>query len=140
MKFPYLKQPSFLRPQDRWLARPIIPVRLIYENNSINVAALIDSGADFCLFNAEIGRRLGIPIEQGRPLEFFGIAKLPIKVYLHPIKLQVIGMDSPIEISIAFTQSEGVGAILGQEGFFNAYKIKFEKSHNVIEIKPIRKK
>lgn len=140
MKFPYLKQPNLLRPQEPWFARPIIPVRLIYNNNILNIAALIDSGADFCLFNAEIGRRLGVTIEEGRLLKFFGIAKTPIEVYLYPIKLQVIGIDHIINIPVGFTESPGATAILGQEGFFDAYRIKFERDHNIIEITPVKKK
>lgn len=85
MKFPYLKQPNLLNPQAPWIARPILPVRLSYKNNFLNIAALIDSGADFCLFNAEIGKRLGIPIKEGRLLNFFGITRIPVEVYLHKV-------------------------------------------------------
>ncbi len=140
MKFPYLKQPNLLKPQAPWIARPIIPVKLSYERNSLNVAALIDSGADFCIFNTEIGERLGIPIKEGETLDFFGITKIPVKVYLHKIKLQVLGIDHLIEISAGFTEASGVVAILGQEGFFDNFRIKFEKDHNVIEITPVKKK
>jgi hypothetical protein len=39
-----------------------------------------------------------------------------------------------IEIEAGFVDSPSVSAILGQEGFFDAFKIKFEKDHNIIEI------
>ena len=139
MKFPYLKQPNLLNPQEPWISRPIIPVRVSRKNNSLNISALIDSGADFCLFHSEIGRGLGLEIEKGKPLKFFGIEGSPINAYLHLIEFQIIGIDRSVIIPVAFTESPGVVAILGQLGFFDNFRIKFEKDHNIIEIMSIRK-
>jgi len=138
MRFPYVKQPNFLRPQEPWFARPIIPIRLTYKNNSLNISALIDSGADFCLFNAEIGRRLGIQIGSGKLHKFFGIEGSPIDTYFHSVKLQVIGIDHFIITPAAFTESRGVVAVLGQVGFFDNFRVKFERDRNVIEINPVK--
>lgn len=43
-------------------------------------------------------------------------------------------MNSEIEIIAGFVSSSGVAAILGQDGFFDAFRIKFERDHNIIEI------
>lgn len=37
-----------------------------------------------------------------------------------------------------FVDSNGVAAILGQEGFFNEFRIKFERDRGIIEINPVR--
>jgi len=48
-------------------------------------------------------------------------------------------MNEEVEILVGFIDSNGVAAILGQDGFFDAYKIKFEKDHGIIEITPVKK-
>jgi predicted aspartyl protease len=137
MKFPYIKTPQS-DPRKKWISRPIIPVTLFGPKGDIRVDALIDSGADKCLFNAEIGREIGLEIEKGEKEIFSGIEGGKIIAYLHKIKLQIIGIDMTIEIEAGFTDALGVIAILGQDGFFDAFKIKFEKDHDVIEITPVK--
>jgi len=138
MKFPYLKTPR-ADPRKKWISRPIIPIILFGTKGSVSIDALIDSGADRCLFNAEIGREIGLDIKTGEKEIFSGIEGGQIIAYLHKIQLKIIGIEKRIEITAGFTDAPGVFAILGQEGFFDAFRIKFEKDHNIIEITPIEK-
>jgi hypothetical protein len=68
-----------------------------------------------------------------------GIEGGRLVAYIHKIKLQVVGIENIIEIEAGFVDSPAADAILGQGGFFDAFKIKFEKDHNIIEITPSRK-
>jgi len=138
MKFPYLKFPPY-NPTLKWISRPLIPIILIGPTGSWEGHGLIDSGADRCLFNSEIAKQIGINISQGSTENFSGIEGGNLKASLHKVKLQVIGMSEEIEITAGFVTSPGVAAILGQDGFFDAYKIKFEKDHGIIEVIPNRK-
>jgi hypothetical protein len=52
----------------------------------------------------------------------------------------VIGAPAPIEMEIGFTESKGVGALLGQTGFFDAYHIRFEKSKERFELLPVKER
>lgn len=46
MKFRYKKYgPGILR--------PIIPIEIIYQNRSVGYEVLVDSGADFCIFDSQ---------------------------------------------------------------------------------------
>lgn len=139
MKFDYVKQPNFLNPEKPWISRPLIPVRLSYQSKSLNVYALIDSGADASLFHSSIAKELGINFISGRKEKFFGISGDNIDVYFHKITLQIIGAAESIEIESGFTDSKGVGAILGQAGFFENYHIKFERDKERLEIIPVKK-
>jgi hypothetical protein len=56
-----------------------------------------------------------------------GIEGLRSPVWIHNITLQIIGSDEKILVEAGFTKSTGVFAILGQEGFFDNYRVKFEK-------------
>jgi len=44
-----------------------------------------------------------------------------------------------VEIPICFVESPTVSLLLGQEGFFDKYRIKFEKDHDTFEIIPVGK-
>ena len=139
MKFPYIKTPS-ADPRKKWASRPMIQIMLFGPSGSITVWALIDSGADKCLFHSALGKEIGLVIEKGEKEDFSGIEGEKITAYLHQIQLQVVGIDEKAEIAAGFTDAKGVFAILGQEGFFDAFRIKFEKNHNAIEINPVNKK
>lgn len=139
MKFPYLKIPRE-DSRKKWIARPIIPITLFGPKGSVNVDALIDSGADRCLFSAELGREIGLELEKGEKEIFSGIEGGEVEAFLHKIQLQIMGIEKKIEIIAGFTAAPGVFAILGQDGFFDAFRIKFEKDHNIIEITPVREK
>ncbi|MBI5400829.1 MAG: hypothetical protein HZB12_01805 [Candidatus Yonathbacteria bacterium] len=56
MKFRYAKYGQTLR--------PVIPVKLRNGDNEIGYEVLVDSGADMCLFDAEIGEAIGIDIKK----------------------------------------------------------------------------
>lgn len=64
MKFDYFKLPLSKRSDffGHSVLKPIIPVQVSNGKNKLEYAALIDSGADFCIFDAEIGECLGLDI------------------------------------------------------------------------------
>ena len=53
------------------LLKPIIPITLEVGERSLRYPALIDSGADFCIFEAQLGEYLGLDVESGER-EYFG--------------------------------------------------------------------
>ena len=65
MKFPYAKYGKVLR--------PVIPVKLRNNGKEIEYHVLVDSGADMCLFDAEIGEAIGIDIKKGILKTVFGV-------------------------------------------------------------------
>jgi len=66
MKFPYLKLSLPQRSEffESTILKPIIPLKISVEGEELRYAALIDSGADFCIFDAEIGEYLGKYIDE----------------------------------------------------------------------------
>jgi len=116
--------------------RPIIPIGLLFNGRSVRYEALIDSGADFNIFNAEIGEILGININSGKKIKFSGIAGKPFEVYIHNLILEVGGWQYKIKAGFSYEISPYGFGILGQRGFFNLFKIKFVFSKGIIEIIP----
>ncbi|OGE64761.1 hypothetical protein A3I48_00015 [Candidatus Daviesbacteria bacterium RIFCSPLOWO2_02_FULL_36_7] len=138
MKFPYLKLPS-RNPKLKWISRPYIPIRLIGSNGIWEGYGLIDSGADRSLFNTQIAEKIGLNLNEVATEDFSGIEGGGIEAKLHKLRLQVIGMDNDIEIVAGFVESSGVAVILGQDGFFDAFRIKFERDHGTFEITPVKR-
>jgi len=139
MKFKYLKQQTS-DPAQPWVLRPYIPIRLFYKQKSVSVFALVDSGADESVFHVSIGKLIGIDIPKGRKKRFFGISGAGIDGYVHRIRLQIVGAPASIELDVGFLDAPGVDAILGQVGFFDHYRIKFERDKEQIEIVPIKRR
>ena len=53
---------------------------------------------------------------------------------MHPIELQIQDFRERVEIEVGFTESDGVHAILGQAGFFENFKVCFERYRWRIEV------
>jgi hypothetical protein len=114
--------------------RPVIPVYLHANNNLFGYEALIDSGADFNIFHAEIGRYLGLEIESGRPVKFGGIkGTTPALGYFHKVDLEL--GESKYKCEVAFSDqiaNYGYG-VLGQVGFFDHFRIEFNFKEELIK-------
>ncbi len=139
MKFQYAKIPTS-DPRRQWISRPMLPIVVIHGARSTAVSALIDSGADRSLFHVSIGDEIEIPREAGEEEVFGGIEGGVVRAELHRVKIEIVGMEGAVEFVAGFTGAPGVSAILGQDGFFDQYRIKFEKDHDAFEVTPVRKK
>jgi hypothetical protein len=140
MVFPYQKvKPADSKPTDPWVLLPLLKIRLSHSHETIQLDALIDSGANVSLFNVAVAQALGIDTEKGLKQEFFGISGDGIEAYFHTVRLQIVGAKDTIDLAVGFTHSPGVGALLGQADFFQHHRVKFERYKERIEIKPASK-
>lgn len=133
MKFVYKK---FKLTDSTELLKPIIPIGLLFNRRLIRYESLIDSGADFNIFNAEVGELLGIDIRSGKKVKFSGIAGNPFEVYLHNLILEIGGWQYKIVAGFSYEISPYGFGILGQKGFFNLFRVKFVFSKGIIEVTP----
>src|SRR3990172_2418803 len=137
MKFPYLKIPLFAIPERQFIFKPVIPLKLINEQNKskmINLHGLIDSGADATILSAEYGEAIGLEVKVGKAEKFSGVGGGEIAVYFHEVVFNVGGYEWTAEVG--FTYDKGVVAILGQVGFFEKFRIVFYYPKKTIEITP----
>jgi hypothetical protein len=132
MKFPYKKYSA-------QVIRPVIPIQVRYGENTAKYEVLVDSGADMCLFDAEMGELLGIDVEQGRAHTVTGVTANPQKYYMHPVTISVGGWEYKIQAGFMphFTSEYG---IVGQIGFFEQFTVKFTYRKGEVEIKPLEEK
>ncbi len=92
-----------------------------------------------CLFDAEIGEAIGLDIEKGKKDTVRGVGGKTSVYYWHKIKIEVGGWE--YEINAGFmprvTGSGGMPyGLVGQNGFFEFFKVTFDRSKAEIELKP----
>lgn len=136
MKYKYTS--FYIENHPKAIKRPMIEIEVFGRNNSKTFDALIDSGADLSLFNFEIAEVLDIDLTNAKPANFTGIAGSVDGYRVNNLKLKVDGFSETIEIPACFVDSPSVGILLGQYGFFDLHRIKFEKDHDTFEVSFIK--
>jgi len=142
MKFDYFKLPLPQRSDffGTTILKSIIPIKVSSKNNTIQYAALIDSGADFCIFDAEIGEYLGLDIRSGIKEIFGGIQERGgAEAFLHEVVLNIGGWDYKTTVGFSYDIAKHGFGILGQKGFFDIFVVKFDLLKEQIELNERRK-
>ncbi|MBI2597438.1 hypothetical protein HYW41_04735 [Candidatus Daviesbacteria bacterium] len=138
MKFKYRRFDLF-PPSDffgKFILKPIITIKISRAGMVVKYAALIDSGADFCIFDAGIGEYLELDVRSGIEVGFGGIQNAPVaKAYLHQVNLEIGGVQFKTDIGFSYDISDRGYGIFGQKGFFNKFIVKFDLEKEEIEIK-----
>lgn len=57
MKFAYKKVPRSSNPADPWVSKPYLTIRLSAASKTVQLDALIDSGAEASLFHSSIAKK-----------------------------------------------------------------------------------
>ena len=138
MKFKYRKVfvgPSLAFPQREFVLRPVIPISLIYKKKSLRYEALIDSGSDYILFPAVLGKKLGINIESGKKESVSGVSGPALNIYFHQLVVEIGSYKFKVYAGFVDNINQNF-AILGQKDFFDTFKIFFNLKKKEVEIIP----
>lgn len=149
MKFPYTKyKDNLVSGQSVTILRPVIPIGLRYKGKVFQrYSVMIDSGADDCIFHAEIGEALGIDMQAGLEKSYSGIGFGELKGRRHTVDVEVGGHWVACEVSFCYgmvrdhpefpEKKQGLRyGILGQNGFFDKFKVLFDYVGAEIELRP----
>ena len=133
--FPYLKTPKFKGVGGDWRKRPLIPVTIRHKGITVSYLALVDSGADLCVFPAQIGELLGIDIKSGTSGALSGVIGKSGKIYYHDIVVEIGGNSTQVNAGFSYSKKIQCG-FLGQKGIFNIYIVEFQYRKEVVELRP----
>jgi Aspartyl protease len=114
---------------------PLLKVTLIHQDKKINILAMIDSGADICVFNLGYASALGLDLEKCEQVTVSGVEGIARDCYKTLLELEPEGLPK-ITVPVLFIDSSGVDGLLGQEGFFDQYVITFDRANDSFEIIP----
>ncbi len=133
MKFRYARYGPILR--------PVIPIKIKFNNKEVGYHVLVDSGADLCLFDEEIGQALDIDIRSGEAHEVFGVGGKSSIYYLHDVKIEIGGWEHKIKTGFMQHVAGQIlpYGIVGQKGFFENYIVKFDLRKEEIDLIPREK-
>jgi len=138
MKFKYKPEEVPVTPTSnrfKLVWRPIIPIILIKGKKFVGYEALIDSGADYNIFHGDLADILGIKLTKGKSRKVYGLSGQPIKGYIHVVEIKLAEMRA-FKTSIIFSNQipkYSLG-VLGNEGFFNKFKVQFDYKNKQIEV------
>ena len=128
MKFPYARYQSYYM--------PIIPITLSRGDYCVVTEALVDSGAASSVFDAQFAEALGIKdVRSGTKVMFEGVSGHQLAGYQHDVTIEV-GGSRFANVTLAFCSDMPDNAvnILGQQGFFDLFPIKFTYRLKEIEL------
>ena len=124
--FPTDQDPGYAGAPSTWM--PVLPVALqVNHNKSHRFDALVDSGAFTTYFHSDIGKALGLKVEEGQPGLLRGVVNAPpATVYYHQVKLCIA--EHVLSIRAGFYDKLGWAGILGRHGFFEHFPVTFDPS------------
>lgn len=134
MKFKYSGTLA-LDSQGRMTKRPMLKLELtLKDGRKVYPSGLIDSGADQTMVNIAYAKELGIDLSNAKPRPMNGIASGSVPTFLSTFPIKSVDLDEEITVPACYIDSTNVDILIGQEGFFDTYRIKFEKDHDSFEI------
>ncbi|MEK7558605.1 MAG: hypothetical protein AAB507_02145 [Patescibacteria group bacterium] len=134
MKYKYLADAQTETIGGHYVKRPVIEIELSKKGHkSRKFIAIIDSGADHILMSTEIAELFGINWRKSRTRKITGISMQQQDGYVGEINLSVSHIGETLTMPVLFINFR-IPILLGQEGFFDNYRIKFEKDHDTFEI------
>jgi hypothetical protein len=116
------------------ISRPIIPLTILYKNRYVQYQALLDTWADYNVFHSDIATYLGINLTKGSLIKISGIGGDTIKGYKHILVIR-IGKNL-VKTTIVFSKQipSNAIAVLGNQGFFDHFRVTFDYKNKTISI------
>ena len=99
-------------------------VKLFLDNKAVTFDALIDSGADECIFPAWIAKTLGHNVYKGEQKIFSGIGG-SVLAYLHKTHLILNEIKIIADVYYSHEWDDMPFGLLGQAGFFLYFDVRF---------------
>ena len=113
-----------------WLYRPLMHIDISNRGtpDKVKILAMVDSGTDSTVLDADIARSLRIDLSRCQRVRLGGIGSLD--GYLSNVQLLVPDIKIAIDMPVMFAENLPIQGLLGQKHFFQRFKIRFEKDKN----------
>ena len=131
IQFPYKQLES-------GVIRPIIPVELGFGPQRIQIEALVDSGADICVFDAAVAEYLNIDLLKGKPTEVAGVTGVPELLFMQTVDLSVGPWQRTVSVGFLARMGQYGYGVIGQKGFFDWCDVTFRYRKQQIELRAKR--
>jgi hypothetical protein len=114
---------------------PYLPIVLTYQDQSLRMSGLLDTGSSVNVLPYEMGLMLGVVWESQRfSLPLGGnLARFEARAVVVTAKVEQF---PPVDLAFAWTQDRSAPLILGHMNFFLAFDVCFYRSELAFEISP----
>ena len=128
-----------LTPAGNPIKRPLLKVELLDAagDSLFDTQALVDSGADVTMINAQYALALGIDLSAVKEIDAFGIYNDPIKAKPAEVDIRISALNATVRTRSLFVYTEKIDVLIGREDFFEKFVIRFKLSEDYFEVKPI---
>jgi hypothetical protein len=101
-------------------------VTLLNGTRDFGCYAIVDSGADDCMFPGVFAAQIGLEVTSGRPYRFSGAGSRGQLAYFFDIEVEIAGALK-YKLPVGFTQALDASRVglLGQNGFFDRFNVSF---------------
>ena len=130
MKFSYIEKESRIFGH---ILKPLIYIEIFSEKHDLWCGiddVVVDTGADITLISRNIGEGLVDNIFSGVKASIKGVTPYELDVYIHDLKLKVIGREFTTKIAIA--DSDEVPALLGRFNALDNFRAEFVNGREFI--------
>ena len=119
--------------------KPIVAVRISAGPKYLDTSALVDSGADYSIFDAQFAEALGLVLTNGKPIPLVGLDGNKQDGYLHPVAIRIIAASKawqPIKGEVIFKKDmpSELGNLLGRHDFFQALMLGFDERRQKLHL------
>lgn len=116
--------------------RPVAPIEILGDRNSLKLFALIDTGADFTLLPMEVAKFLGIPLAAGSSVSMTGVGGSTIQAYPATVDLTLTQGRESLRWHARVHFAEQDNLLLGNEGFLEFFIATFDWAAKTIDLAP----
>jgi hypothetical protein len=121
---PIAANPAF--PNGRVASRPVVKLTLVSETQRLSCYAIIDSGADHCVFPRSFMQPLGLDALVAPTELSTGVASTNVPTHFVNIRIDLQGLiEFPVYAGFTTGLDEWGCGLLGQTGFFDRFNVGF---------------
>ena len=115
---------------------PIVKIQVLHGNKSLDIVALVDSGAERSLMPRQVADDIGLDLSQASQVEIIGAGGHEFPGFMTVVDLQ-LGRHR-FRAPIIFTEQGINESLLGQNGFFSHFTVTFRYARRDLVITPSR--
>ena len=115
---------------------PIITLRVHGPIGHADIGALVDSGAEHSVLSVKLIGRLGLATGGAAAVQIIGVGGQTSRGYLLDVECQLLRYRW--RAPAIFSEAVDSPMILGQAGFFQFFKVTFNRRQNMMDIRRSR--
>lgn len=131
---------SEFRKDNGVVKKPVLEIEISYNSKTTRQLAIVDSGADMTLISSDIAKLLRINTDDLEKTDIGGIMGSTPHGRICELGITVARFeDEPCTVTAVFVPELRSNVLLGQEGFFDNFRVQFLKDIDVFKLSRVQR-